>query len=121
MDRFALSGNIGFDVPKDLEGVDEAFLTRVLVEQNLLGPGNVVTGIDSKIIGADKGFTSNVMLAKLTYKEPPAPGTAPEKLVIKIMGGEVEKRSEPTPQPSNLSTYNSSSLCSAIEGKERHR
>lgn len=48
--------------------------------------------MDSKIIGADRGFTSNVMLAKISYKTPPDPGTAPEKLVIKIMGADLKVR-----------------------------
>ena len=43
--------------------------------------------MEGKIIGADKGFTSNVMLCNLSYKSKPEPGTAPNKLVVKIMGG----------------------------------
>ena len=92
LDRFAMKGNVGFVVPKDLSSVDEAFLTNVLQGQKLLATDNEVTGMDSKIIGADKGFTSNVMLTNISYKDPPKPGTAPEKLVIKIMGADLKVR-----------------------------
>ena len=89
LDEFYLKGPIPFTVPKKIEDVDAQFFTNLLRAQNLLAPDNEVTDLDSKVIGADKGFTSTVMLAKLTYKSPPLPDTSPDKLVVKIMGADL--------------------------------
>jgi hypothetical protein len=82
-----MKGAIPFTIPTSTDNVDKDFFTSMLRAQGLLSSSNEVTSMEGKIIGADKGFTSNVMLCNLSYKSKPEPGTAPNKLVVKIMGG----------------------------------
>jgi hypothetical protein len=87
LDKLAMKGAIPFTIPTSTDNVDKDFFTSMLRAQGLLSSSNEVTSMEGKIIGADKGFTSNVMLCNLSYKSKPEPGTAPNKLVVKIMGG----------------------------------
>jgi len=87
LDSVAMSGNIPFKVPTTPDSIDKEFFTSMFRCQGHITQNNEVLECESEIIGADKGFTSTVTLCKLKYKTKPEEGTAPDKIVVKLMGG----------------------------------
>jgi hypothetical protein len=82
----AVKGNLGFELPGTLEEISCEWMSLVLQRQNLLQTDNIVTAIDKKRIGEDKGFTASLMLINMTFSNPVA-SYCPTKIVAKICGG----------------------------------